>query len=429
MTQDNSAETSDLGEDIVQDKLPEHIDLEAVGKRAFKPWHRVHKQFIRERQWNHEIAYLVKQLRRTLQKNESDWGEVDEIESSDTPISENLRIERPLRFFTLPGEDLLDVRCLWDALRSEEIYLRFLGFDATMAQKGSGSRTAIAEAAVTQLSRVAKNSTVVASKFQDIAQKNTQAWQYFRRYGPYDVVNLDLCNSLVPRGVPGEITDQVNAVMSLLEYQNQFQRGIWLLFITTQVDRDTVDQVEMNMLAGPTRANCEQHPDFAGVMSERVPDAFSGADHQCDISKLSADQLVSIFGVVVGKWLCSVLVNANPRWTVKMLRTYRYVIKQDTKVQMLSMGFKLIPHISPPIDKTGLSNLKTVSKPVPSELELAMQMLEASRSVDDVDQLLLANENERQRLVQAQAELLAGAGYDKVAYLKWVELGEQHADW
>src|SRR4051794_36275087 len=104
---------SDLAEGIVQAEAPRHLTPPTPARRDFKSWHRVRKQFIRERQWNHEIFHLAQRLRRELHRKETNWGGETESETTLTEIPESVRIDRPLRFLTLPGEELLDVRSLW----------------------------------------------------------------------------------------------------------------------------------------------------------------------------------------------------------------------------------------------------------------------------------------------------------------------------
>lgn len=417
---------SDFADDIVQGESPQHLPAPGALRIDFRPWHRVRKQFIRESQWNHEIFHLAQRLRRTLQTSETEWG--DSSGGDDQPIEEipeTARVERPLRCLLLPGDELLDVRCIWQRLQPEGCFFRFLGFNSALANPERRRQMAVTESAVTQLPKICKDSRVIPDKFQDIGRENSQAYSLFKQYGPYDVINLDLCDSLIPRGLPGETESNFTALHQIIRYQLQHQKTPWLLFATTQVDRSSAHQSEINKLALPIRSNCDQHPDFAAALAKIIPDAsFRSSTHVLDISHLDANHLVRVFGIVLGKWLINILSAASPKCIVKLLTSYRYVIREDTGVEMLSLGFSISPHYTPPVDTTGLSTINPAPKPFPAELDTALKLVSVAERIRDVDQLLAADPAKREVLIHAKADLLAAAGFDRNAYLKWVEDGE-----
>lgn len=419
---------SDLAEDIVPAEAPQHVEPPPALRTDFKPWHRVRKQFIRDNQWNHEIHHLAQRLRRDLQKTERECGAGNPGAEANQPepIPETIRIDRPLRCFTLPGDELLDIRCLREKLQAEGCYLRFLGFNNTLRDHKALRKMAVSESAVTQLSRVCRDSHVSNDTFQDISSNNTQAYRLFRQYGPYDVVNLDLCDSLVPRGASNETNRNYTALHQLLNFQIQYQRTPWLLFATTQVDRTTLHQPELNQLAAPTRNNCDKFQSFAKALSGVIPEAsFKSQEHALDISYLTPDHLVRVFGVVLGKWLVSILHPASPRCVVKLLSTYRYTIRADIDVEMLSLAFLITPHYGPPVDSTGLSQLRPQERALPAEEQIGIDIVTTAEYIKDVDHLLAQDQNLRAQLAKRKAALLASAGYDPDAYLRWVENGEQ----
>ena len=417
---------SDLADDIVQGEVPRHLPPPGVPRTEFKSWHRVRKHFIRERQWNHEIFHLAQRKRRVLQTENSEWGDnLPDGRVSEGTYPEDIRITRPLRLLVLPGDDLLDVRSLWAKLHPEGCYLQFLGFNSSLTSRERQNRMAVTESAVTQLDKICKRSHVSSDRFQDIARENTKAYHGLREHGPYDVVNLDLCDSLVPRGRHRETEDYYSALHQLLNYQSNHQTEPWLLFVTTQVDRDTVDQSAINQLAGPMRKNCDQHTAFAEALDAIVPsDSFKSTDHQFDLAHVDQGQLVGAFGVILGKLLVSTLASASPRWSVVLLKSYRYVIHEEKGVEMLSLGFLIKPHRSPPIDPTGLSFLQPRVPDFPSELDTALSIVNSVKEIQDVGELLKNDKDAHSILAEAQADLLAAAGYDREAYLDWVGRGE-----
>jgi hypothetical protein len=287
---------------------------------------------------------------------------------------------------------------------------------------------ALTEGAVTQLAKISKDSHVTGDRFQDIARNNTQAYRLFRQYGPYDVINLDLCDSLVPRGKAGETEANYSALHQLLIYQSQHQRTPWLLFATTQVDRETVDQAELDKLGLPTKENFNAHPEFASALGSRLPaNCFASQEHSLDVSEFTPNHLIEVFGVILGKWLVNILQSASPRCSLKLLSSYRYVIRADKSVEMLSLGFRVTPHFAAPTDQTGISSLKLGPANIPSEKEIAIEMLNVASHIRNVDEILAADVALRDRLMEAKAELLSAVGFDPDAYRQWVANGELEA--
>ena len=116
----------------------------AQTRDEFMPWHKVRKQFIRARQWNKLIVRMVERyLKLDLQHEHGDWsveeGETDAVERA-SEVPESIRFDRPLRCLVIPGDDLLDLRSLWNDLR-----LRIgasSGISALTKPKGQDTRNA-----------------------------------------------------------------------------------------------------------------------------------------------------------------------------------------------------------------------------------------------------------------------------------------------
>lgn len=419
---------SDFADDVVGDEPPRHLlpgenEQEAKLNTDFRPWHRVRKQFIRDQQWNWEIQKTVKRyILRDLQKEPDEWGG-DEDEKCKLP--DHACLERPLRCLVIPGDDLLDVRSLWSALRELRCFLRFIGFNETLTSPARRERSILAESAVCSLDRIAKGSCVLGDPFQRIAQTDSQAFHLFRQNGPYHVVNLDLCDSIVPLEGDPAVQGYYSAMEQLLRYQVRWQTAPWLFFVTTQVDHSAVSQTGMSKLAGPLRENCDHHAEFAAELAKLAPtSAFADTEHKLNVSVLDGDQLIRIFGLVFGKWMMKFLFSGQPQWNVRLLPSYRYILKPDTGVEILSLAFLLQPAHMPPTDKTGMSTLPPPTPPQTDELQTALKLVRATANVRDVNAVLDADPELFARMREASADLLAAAGYDRAAYIQWVEDGE-----
>jgi len=78
-----------------------------------------------------------------------------------------------------------------------------------------------------------------------------------REYGPYHIVNLDLCGSIFPNST-SDVSDYYEALLQLLAYQFEHQRTEWLLFLTTMIEPSVVNIEKLQDLCKPTHEKfCE----------------------------------------------------------------------------------------------------------------------------------------------------------------------------
>jgi hypothetical protein len=71
-----------------------------------------------------------------------------------------------------------------------------------------------------------------------------------------------------------------------------------------------------------------------------------------------------------------------------------------------------------------MAQLQLQAPEFPSEQVCAVKIAESVANIRDVDKELDANPALKTELRDAQADLLESAGYDRAAYLKWVDDGE-----
>ncbi len=413
---DNQA---DFVDEIVQDEVPHHIE---PPRDDFKAWHKVRKQFIREQQWNRLITRMIYRLRQPLQDEVGDWS-LDHDQNLDgdasPEIPDAILVERPLRCLVLPGDDLLDLRSLWNAIHPQQCWIRYLGFNEAQGSQSQGTRVYVSNNEVTSLARVATDSQVLPDRFQSIANEKSQAYHYLRKYGPFHVVNLDLCDSLFPTTSSGR-TEYYNALHRLAEYQMKTQTTPWLLFITTQVQPSLVQAAELEQMCQPTRKNCDTYDDFRQRLGTIIPaSALQSEKAAIDISRLDEEEMIRVFGVALGKWLMQLAASASPEWFVDVQPCFRYGIRENPHVEILSLAFLFKPNFQAPVDATGLSSLNIQHPNQPDELELAIKLVSAIEKMVDVDDLLRSNNELRTSLETASADLLASAGYDREKYLEW----------
>ncbi|MEK6259916.1 MAG: hypothetical protein AABP62_14950 [Planctomycetota bacterium] len=403
---------------------PEHV---VPQRAAFAPWHKVRKQFIRQRQWNWLILKLAKRyLKAHLQEERADWSVAeDDTDAEDSQeVPESVQLERPLRFLVIPGDDLLDVRSLCNEANSLSFFIRYLGFNDGHGSDELRTRLHIANNQVTSFARVAKDSLVLHDRFQEIAKPNSQAHGYLKRYGPFHVVNLDLCDSLFPT-ITGHLEDYFSALHRLIEYQMANQTTPWLLFITTEVAPREVDPVLLTRFCKPTRDNCDMHSQFAAELSRLLPAALLPLESPViDATNLTEEEMAQLFGIALSKTLLGFAKTASPQWKVEMLTSHKYTVNQELHVSMLSLAYQFRPITSPPLDPTGISAAELVLPSPFDELGFALKMISAVERISDVDSLLIADPALRDEILNSSADLLASAGYDRQRYVAWVNEGE-----
>lgn len=407
-----SSPGSDIAEGIVPDRRPEHI---APPRSEFLPWHKVRKQFIRRHQWNELTKRNVSgKWRLDLQKPSATAGQAHST----------MLVTHPLSCLVIPGNHLLDVRSMWTEISPLDCFIRYLGFNEGHGSSEVGTEVYVANNAVTSLPGVLPNSQVLKDRFEAIAGANSPAYKYLRDYGPYHIVNLDLCGSMFPNTAQ-DVEPYYTALNRLLEYQFAAQKTNWLLFITTMVEPAVVDNAWMQRLCKPTRENFDAHPNFAAKLEGLLPRAaLEDTAKNVNLSCLSEDELIRLFGVALGKWLMRLGQSPSPKWTVGMRRSFRYSINEDKGAVMLSLAFEMTPNFAPPVDVTGMSKLKVTAKTFPSEAESAVKLAVSVAGITDVDGMLAADTKMKTALRDEAADLLASAGFDRMKYIEWVDAGE-----
>lgn len=407
---------------IVQDEVPVHVD---IVRDKFLPWHRVRKEYIRRRQWNELTGRMVRGLWRQQLNLPEEWSlEGDLAAEGAVNIPRDVLLDKTLKCLMIPGEDLLDVRALWEDVQQYKCKIRYLGFNESQGSDRKNTRLYISNNAVTSLPHVASDSRVVHDRFEAIANEKSQAIRYLRDYGPYHVVNLDLCGTMFPN-TRSDVTPYYEALHQLLAYQFKSQTSPWLLFVTTVVEPGVVNKDEFDKLCGPARQNFDKYADFADEVKKKIPEqAFRISATQIDISALTSDQMIALFGVALGKWLLGLCQQASPQWTFAMRRSYTYSQNELKGAAMLSLAFELKPNIAPPVDSVGMSGLNLQAKKYPDEHQCAVQLAKSVANIRDVDAHLTSDTQLKEDLTATKAALLESAGYDPGAYIKWVDGGE-----
>ena len=92
---------------------------------------------------------------------------------------------------------------------------------------------------------------------------------------------------------------------------------------------------------------------------------------------------------------------------------------------MLSLAFQFTPISQPPQDATGLSTLALASPKPFDEAELGTKLIASVQKITNIDSILEHDAELHQTLLSSSADLLETAGFDRNAYVQWVNDGEQ----
>lgn len=383
-------ETADLLDGIYQDAIKPTLEDQPV--REFKPWHKPRKHYLRLHQWCDQVKKLIKRL--------------------------GYQPGAALTYLGLPGEDLLDIRAMQGVCDNHGLKLRYLGFNSAARRPPTPYETNLAEHEVFALSFIHPASMILADQFEKIAQAKSLGFERVRQFEPFDIINLDLCDSLVS---PVKKTQYFDALYRICDLQLRNRGGKpWLMFITTRAGRDELGSDLKSKLLDCVLTNIQANPVFAQILSEKGLTAETIRAEMDGSNHVSHHLLLELLGLAIGKWLLRIM-NSSHGATVRvgLLPSYRYRVKND-QPDMLSLAFEFELLIQPAVDPSGIAQLPLITPPsIPTEFEQAVELLRMIGTVTDVDQLLWDDSELNNRIIQKCAKLMAAAHYDHNDYVTW----------
>jgi hypothetical protein len=379
------ADSDDLTADIVGIS---GYSYSAPPKREFRPWHRPRKQFVRNDQWLFYVAELV-----------------DERGPSDSPIN----------YFGLPGADLLDIRFFDKTVCDQKnVKLRFLGFDRGAAPDSeTASDFIVSRDEVSKLASIDPLSDIIAHDIRELSDEDSIAWQRTLECGPYDIVNLDLCDGFT-KEEGGNINDTYyNAVSRLLSVQSR-RKSPWLLFLTTRVGKGHIHDDALEKLCSLYLQNLANCVPFR----ERSKAKFKiETEKDFNLAKSGELGLQRIVLTGLCKWLLGLTLGQHPPTLMEVKSLLGYRVKQGSEAEdMVSIAIRFEPTHIPASDPIQLAVTKAA---VPDECMLAEKIAARVSTIVDVDDLLTSDADLMSEMTEAMCSLLESARYDADAYRKW----------
>lgn len=361
--------------------------------RAFKPWHRPRKQYIRLEQWCHHIKAA-----------RNDW---------------NLE-EFPFRYLTLPGADLLDIHLIHDEFcEPHNVALRFLGFD-TSANADSPQQTDlnITLYDVRRLKHVDPRSNVIGDDIRRAAEPNSLAYQRLLELGgAYHAINLDLCDGFARGGVTQtHMPTMFDLLRVLLEVQSRSLLPS-LLFLTTRTNRESADEASIQKLfqaASDSLVECETYArDMSRFMQVSDNETLLGAAGE-------PDKFEDIFLICLFTWMLKLAALNRMELTLESVVCYK-VHPSSEYTDMASVVFKLKPIIGASQDPHRLASDRYV---VPrSECKSLRALVYPTKQRRDVDRMLEQDPAKLEKYTASSAALLAKVRYSFDDYITWAAAG------
>jgi hypothetical protein len=369
--------------------LPEYEALPPA-QRPFLPWHRPRKQYVRSEQWAVQIGKLF-----------DDLG-VD---------------SRTLRYLGLPGIDLLDLRYFHSQLCVQRnLDLLFLGFN-TEAQDGSSAQVElnISLDEVKKLPRVNPRSLIVNFDIATLANESSLGFKHAKTLGPFDVVNLDLCDGFGSASAGSPEDNQYNAMGQLLSLQFR-NKNPWLLLLTTRVGSQHVHSSFLNKIFQKYLDNLVNCAEFQTISQSelKIGDAQTlGAAVQAE------ETLLPVVLTGLCKWLVGLAINNSPPSEVEVKSVIGYRVNQASRCEdLISMAIRFTPKMTTVADPM---NVIRPSTDLPNECSLSARALRRVIKRKDADALLSADAELRKDMTNGMADLLTIARYDRASFIMWVQ--------
>lgn len=376
-----------FADDIVQVSTYEAI---LPRTRDFLPWHQPRKQFVRQHQWCEQIGRML----------------------DDSPLADGV-----LKYMGLPGVDLLDLRHFHSVVcEARNVTLRFLGFNSSaMPQNDAQTELNVSLDEVRRLPRVDPMSEVIGDDFALVAREDSLACRKTRELGPYDVINLDLCDGFASQTPCALNQTYYNAVNSLLTLQSRYKNP-WLLLLTTRADRANVNTQVLKVLLSKYDENLANWAPFREASREKFAIETTEA---LNAAAETTEGLLAVFLTGLCKWFVGLALAHQPPTSVELRSVIGYRIVQDSKHEdLISLALRFTPTFAPAPDPIGLANQPKV---VPDECSLSTRALKRIAKRVDADKALAETAELRQEMIDATATLLGLARYDEDAYRAWVQ--------
>ncbi|EIU7140314.1 PP_RS20740 family protein [Pseudomonas aeruginosa] len=362
---------------LSQEEIPADVVApeETVADNGFLPWHKPRKQWVRDKQWWSQISSHI----------------LPHLTGIDT-----------VRYFGLPGDDILDVRYLQQKLSDAGKSVFMLGLLSSPKSWESAQK---------QLSKaldsagIHRDSAIEQLNFDHLDDARSLVYRKMERVGYFDVVNLDFCDNVI---APQLKSRRLTAIKNLLGYQFQVVPRRWLLFLTTRSSKNSSCLETFEMLAECLEQNLEVE-DFWEEFQVRFESAPL-SDRALDREALEGQHFINAYTVGIFKYLVREAVENG--YKIKMDSVVRYSIEgEDAGPDMISMCLVFTKVIKAP---------GVVSEPPLSEPVAALRGLKKLSEMRSVDEIIIEDSEKYAACVKQKMGLLERSGRNVDNYIESV---------
>lgn len=373
------------GEDFAGEETFREIRPKKV---TFAPWHHPVKQRVRTSQWQDLVGRLIRERRMT---------------------------GTTLRYFTLPGPDLLDVRVISEICAPENISIEYFGFDAALHAAHIDAQRFEIESALRQAKHISDNAVILPDQLHDIANPQSQAAAQLKQRRPFDVINIDACDHLA-YSPPNRQQTTFDALQSLLAHQMHAEAP-WLLFVTTRAEPGLMAGPGMQLHGAVERNLKSEVAGFRDALAKLMQEDGTNLDKNLSGFWSTADtRFLKLYAVGLAKYIVQFfLAQPNHPADVELASTCSYRVFGSTP-DMLALAFRIIP------GKKVVFN--PGEKPVSTdavEVQRAIRAAHRATRLRDLDSELESDSELRLQVARQSATLLNGSNYDIDAYLSWLQ--------
>lgn len=367
--------------------------LRQARKMTFESIHKPRKSWVRAKQWNRIMFSLA-----------------DELSMSGVGYT--------FRYLTLPGDDFLDVRALYDGLRPLNILLRYVGVNAFESGSQRETDARISEASVMRLPKMDGASVLLVDRFEKIiAEKSLLRENILRRHLPFHAVNLDLYDSVLA-SAGNDFRYYLESLRAVIARQFETAGHPWLLFVTSRTLAGQMSQRTRDAMSQAIARNIVLYDEFRdaaasllGVTAAEVVPILSAPE------KLDRVTYSRFTALGFAKWLLRIGLGCSRPWTVRVLDSAYYSV-DGAGPDMLSLAFRFEPGPIRVTDTTGLTHNPRPGK-LPSELDSALGLIGPIAAMTDLDALMADDKTLCAELIEASVKYMDDAGYDVDAYRRW----------
>jgi len=376
--------------------LPEETgEVSAPAPLSFAPWHRPRKQYVRKHQWVHHANTTIAQL------------------IGAGHLSQN----SPLKYLTLPGPDLLDVKLMADVCANNDLSLHYTGFcyvdetDAVRLRRNVQRFEIDRESIETERRKlIFPGSDVHVSKLEDITRPRSEARTLMERGGPYNIVNIDACAPIASDG-NNQTGRLVDAIRTIVDYQFNTNRQPWLLYLTTPIQVDSVSQDALTALHEQVAQNVRTDTAFASELAERYIGDEEVQQYLERTAQENGHEFVRTITLGISKWLVHLAEQASFNVIKLPAACYSMFRREPFSPNMISTCYLFKPA---PLDLFDASGL-TQDTPRPAgtpRISDHIRALRQSVAIENLDEKFANDAELRAEMIGETKELLAAVGYD-----------------